>query len=104
MSKCGVAPCGGGAGSTLVGATTPACRGALSGRHVFLIGLTGGGECSLVVGAGVKTLFECHSLPCGSYAATTMVCVWCSHRAVVNVVLTSSIKQPLSKRDGGPYE
>ena len=72
------------------------CMVAHSGRHVFLIGLSGGGECVLVVGVGVKTLFGCHSLPCGSFAAATMLCVWDSHEFVENVVLMSSIRQPLS--------
>ena len=74
-SKCGVAPCGGGAGSTLVGVATLVCGVALSERRVFLLGLSGGGERSLVVGVGVKTLFGCHGLPCGSSAAATMLCV-----------------------------
>jgi len=88
-------------GSTLLGASTPTCRVALSGRRVFLIGLSGGGECSLVVGVGVKTLFGCHRLLCGSYTAATMLCVWCSHEYEENVVLMSSIRQSLSHRDGG---
>ena len=32
------------------------CMVALSGRRVFLIGMSGGGECSLVVDVGVETL------------------------------------------------
>jgi len=84
-----------------VGASTLEGRVAISGRRVFLIGLSGGGEYSLVVGVGVKTLFGCHSLPCGSSAAATMMCVSCSHEFVENVVLMSSIRQPLSHRNGG---
>ncbi len=79
-----------------MGASTPSCRVDLSGRRVFLIGLSGGGECSLMVGVGVKTLFGCHRLPCNSYAAATMLCVWCSHESAENVVLMSFIKQQLS--------
>jgi hypothetical protein len=54
-----------------------------------------------VAGVGVKTLFRCHSLPCGNSAVATMLCVWCSHESMQNVVLMSSIKQTLSHRDGG---
>ena len=100
-SKCGVAPYGGGTGRTLVGAATLMCGVALSKRRVFLIGISGGGECSRVVGVAVKTLFGCHSLPCGSSAAATMLCVWCSHESVENMVLMSFIRQPLSHREGG---
>ena len=81
-SKCGVVLCGGEAGSILVGAATLACGVALTGRRVLLIGLSGGGECSLVVGMGAMTLFGCHSMSCGSSAAATMLCVWCSHESV----------------------
>ena len=51
------------------------CMAVLPGRRVFLIGLSGGGECSIVVGVGVKTLFGYSILPCGSSAAATMLCV-----------------------------
>jgi hypothetical protein len=84
-----------------MGASTLACRIAISGRRVLLLGLSGGGECSPVAGVGVKTFFGCHSLPCGSSAAATMLCVWFSHESMENVVLMSSIRQPLSPRDGG---
>jgi hypothetical protein len=87
-----------------MGASTPACRVPLFGRRVFLIGMSGGGECSLVVRVGVKTLFMCHSLPCGSSAAATMLCVWSRHEFAENMVLMSSIRQPISRGMGGPYE
>ena len=54
-----------------------------------------------MVSVVVETLFGCHSLPCGSSAAAMMLCVWWSYEFVENVVLMSSIKQPLSYRDGG---
>ena len=84
-----------------MGASTPAYRVTFSERLVFLIGLSGYGECSLVVGVGVKALLGCHSLPCGSSAAATMLCVWFSQEFVENVMLMLSIRQPLSHRDGG---
>ena len=59
---------------------------------------------SLVNIGDVATLFGCHGLPCGRSAAATMLCVWCNHESVRNVVLILSIGQPLSHRDGGPYE
>ena len=84
-----------------MGACSLVCRGALSGRCVFLVGLSGDGECALVVGKGVDTLFGCHSVTCGNAAAAAMLCVWCSHEAVENVVLMSSIRHPPSHKDGG---
>jgi len=54
-----------------------------------------------VVGVCVATLFGCQNVPCGSSAAVTILCVWWSHVFVENVVLMSSIRQPLSQRDGG---
>ncbi len=63
----------------MMGESTQACRVAISGRRVFLIGMSGGGECSLVIGVGVETLFGCHNLRCGSSAAATMLYVWWSH-------------------------
>ena len=82
-------------------ACTPGVWGRLVGETCFLNRSEQGWECSLVVGVGVTTLFGCQSLPCGSYAAATMLCVWCSHEFVENVVLMSSIKEPPSQRDGG---
>ena len=84
-----------------MGSSTLACRVALSVRHAILIGMSGGGRCFLVGGVGVITLFGYHSLPCDSSAAAPMLCVWCSHESVDNMVLMSSSKQPLSQRDGG---
>ena len=84
-----------------MGASTLVYRVALSGRRVLLLGLSGGGECSAVVDVGVKTLFGCHSLLCGSSAAATMLRVWSSYESMENVLLMSSIRQPLSHRDGG---
>ena len=86
-SDCGVALCGGGAGSTPMGASTLVCRDAISGRRVLLLSLSGGGECSSVVGVGIKTLFGCQSLPCGSSEAATILYVWFSHEYVESVVL-----------------
>ena len=74
-SVCGAAQCGGGAGSTPVGASTPVCGVVLSWMRVFLIGLSEGGGCSPVVGVVVETYFGCHSLSCGSSAAATMIYV-----------------------------
>ena len=84
-----------------MGAATLVCGVALSERCVFLTGRSGDGERSRVVGVVVKTLFGCHSLPCGSSAVVTMLCMWCSQEFVENVVLMSSIRQPLPHRDGG---
>jgi len=100
-SKCAVAPCEGESGSIRVSAYAPACGVGFSGRHVFLVGLSRGGEWSPVVGVCVRTLFGCQSVPCGSFAVATILCVWWSHESVENVVLISSIRQPLSQREGG---
>ena len=56
---------------------------------------------SLVVGAGVATLFGCHGLPYGSFAAASMLCVWCTYEPARYVVPMLSIMQPLSHRDRG---
>ena len=56
-SKCGVAPRGGGSRGIRVGASVPAGGVALSGRRVFLVGRSVGGELSHVVGGDVATLF-----------------------------------------------
>ena len=75
--------------------------GVLSRTHFFLVGGIGGGELSLVMGGGVATLCGCHGLPGGSSAAATMLCVLCSHESARKVVMTLSIRQPLSHMDGG---
>ncbi len=103
-SRCGVAPFGGGSGSIRVGAASPACEVACTRMRVLLIGLSGCGEWSPVVGVCVATLFGCKRMPCGSYAAATILRVWWSHESVENAVLVSSIRRPLSHRDGGPGE
>ena len=82
-------------------AFAPTCGDAFSGRRFFLVGLSGGEEWSHVVGVCVATLFGCQSVPCGSLAAATILCVLWSHVFVENVVLMSFIRQPLSPRDGG---
>jgi hypothetical protein len=54
-----------------------------------------------MVGVCVAILFGCQSVPCGSFAAATILCMLWSHVFVENVVLMSSIRQPLSQKDGG---
>ena len=54
-----------------------------------------------VMGGSVATLCGCHGLPRGSSAAATMLCVLCNHESARKVVLTLSIKQPISHRDWG---
>ena len=79
-----------------MGACLRAGSGALSGRRAFLSGRCGGGECFRGVGAVVDTLFGCQSLPCGNVAAAAVLWMWCSHEFEANVVLTLSLRHPLS--------
>ena len=71
------------------------------GMHIRLVGLGGGGEWSPGEGVCGAVLFWCQRLPCGSAAAAAMLWVWCSHEYVESAVQMSSIRQPLSHRDGG---
>ena len=79
----------------------PCVWGCFFGETFFLVGLCGGGEWPPMVGVCVTTMFGCHSVPCGSYAAATILCALWSHVFVENLVLMPSIRQPLFQRDEG---